>query len=159
MLTLKASSFLSLPTSSVTKQQTQQRPDLARLMQIHAASAAAGGMPPGGPAGAAAQLPGLPPGLLNGLNIPGAGNPGGLPGGLPSGLPTSIAQLAGIPTSMASLIGGQPHPAFASLLAQQKPSLDISTLARSKDEELKRAIAAATNPMLTNETNGSKNYF
>merc|ERR1740122_360903 len=59
--------------------QTQQRPDLARLMQIHAASAAAGGMPPGGPAGAAAQLPGLPPGLLNGLNIPGAGNPGGLP--------------------------------------------------------------------------------
>ena len=155
MLTLKASSFLSLPTSSVTKQQTQQRPDLARLMQIHAASAAAGGMPPGGPAGAAAQLSGLPPGLLNGLNIPGAGNPGGLPGGLP----TSIAQLAGIPTSMASLIGGQPHPAFASLLAQQKPSLDISTLARSKDEELKRAIAAATNPMLTNETNGSKNYF
>jgi len=130
--------------------QTQQRPDLARLMQIHAASAQAGGMPPGGPAGVAAQLSGLPPGLLNGLNIPGAGNPGGLPGGLP----TSIAQLAGIPTSMASLIGGQPHPAFASLLAQQKPSLDISSLARSKDEELKRAIAAATNPMLTNETNG-----
>ena len=111
-------------------------------MQIHASAAAAGGLPPGGPG--AGQLPGLPPGLLN---VPGVGTP--------AGLPTSIALLAGIPTSLAQ--AGQPHPAFASLLAQQKPSLDPSTLARSKDEELKRAIAATTNPIT--DTNGSKNFF
>lgn len=99
--------------------QQTQRPDLARLMQIHASAAT--GLPPG-PAG-------LPPGLL--------GGPGG-----PGGLPSSIALLAGLPASL-----GQPgpHPAFASLLAQQKPNPDPSI--RSKDEELKRAIA---------DTNGSK---
>ena len=99
--------------------QQQQRPDLARLMQIHAA----GGLPPSPAA--------LPPGLLGG---PGAG---------PAGLPTSIALLAGIPTSLAQ---AGPHPAFASLLAQQKPTVPDPVI-RPKDEELKRAIA---------DTNGSK---
>ena len=81
-----------------------------------------------------------------------------MPGvGTPPGLPTSMAGLlAGIPTSLAAQ-AGQPHPAFASLLAQQKPSLDIGALAKAKDEELKRTIAAMTNPLV--ETNGSKNYF
>ena len=98
-------------------------------MQLHAS--AAGGLPQG-PAGLPA---GLPPGLLAG---PGAA-------GAPAGLPTSIpALLAGIPSSLAQ---AGPHPAFASLLAQQKPSLDIP---RPKDEELKRAIA---------DTNGSKYHF
>lgn len=105
--------------------QQQQRPDLARLMQLHAS--AAGGLPPG-PAG-------LPPGLLAG---PGAA---AAPGGLPTSIP---ALLAGIPSSLAQ---AGPHPAFASLLAQQKPSLDVP---RPKDEELKRAIA---------DTNGSKYHF
>ena len=60
--------------------QQQQRPDLARLMQIHA-QAQAGQLAPGpGPAG-------LPPGLL-------AGHPGA-----PTGLPTTMSLLAGIPTS------------------------------------------------------------
>ena len=116
---------------------------LARLMQIHSSAAAPGGLSQGGPG--SAQIPGLPPGLLN---MPGVGTQ--------PGLPTSIALLAGIPTSLAQ--AGQPHPAFASLLAQQKPSLDHSALVRSaKDEELKRAIAAASNPMI--DTNGSKKYF
>ena len=88
-------------------------------MQIHAA----GGLPPSPAA--------LPPGLLGG---PGAG---------PAGLPTSIALLAGIPTSLAQ---AGPHPAFASLLAQQKPTVPDPVI-RPKDEELKRAIA---------DTNGSK---
>ena len=101
-------------------------------MQLHAS--AAGGLPPG-PVGAAA-VAGLPPGLL----------PGG-PAGSPGALPTSIALLAGIPTSLAQ---AGPHPAFASLLAQQKPNLDPASL-RPKDEELKRAMG-----ILSAETNGSK---
>jgi hypothetical protein len=52
--------------------------------------------------------------------------------------------LAGIPSSLAQ---AGPHPAFASLLAQQKPNPDPTIGIRPKDEELKRAIA---------ETNGSK---
>ena len=80
-------------------------------MQLHAS--AAQGLPPG-PAG-------LPPGLLPGT--PGIGTPGGLP--------TSLALLAGIPTSLAQA-GPQlgAHPAFASLLAQQKPTLDPVSLKR-----------------------------
>lgn len=100
-------------------------------MQIHASA----GLPPGPAAG-------LPPGLL-----PGA------PTG-PAGLPSSIALLAGIPTSLAQAVAGGaggPHPAFASLLAQQKPNLDASQLRQpGKDEELKRAIA---------DTNGSKSHL
>ena len=115
-----------------SKFQQTQRPDLARLMQIHAS--AAGGVPPG-PAG-------LPPGLLGGPGTTPPSLPAGLPG-LPAGLPTSIALLAGIPSSLAQ---AGPHPAFASLLAQQKPNPDIPSL-QPKDEVLKRAIA---------DTNGSK---
>ena len=120
-------------------QQQSQRPDLARLMQLHAS--ATGGLPPGPVGAAAAAAAALPPGLL-----PGA------PGGSPGGLPTSIALLAGIPTSLAQ--AGGPHPAFASLLAQQKPSLDPTSL-RSKDEELKRAIGAVSSA----DTNGSKYHL
>ena len=115
-------------------------------MQLHAAGAA-GGLPgglPGGVPGSPAT-PTLPPGLNGLLGGPGAGpGPGGLPAGLPAGLPTSIALLAGIPTSLAQ---AGTHPAFASLLAQQKPTPDIPSILRPKDDELKRAIA---------ETNGSK---
>jgi hypothetical protein len=73
---------------------------------------------------------GLPPGLL-------AGHPGAPPGGIPA----SLSLLTGIPTSLST-----PHPAFASLLAQQKPAVpDPAVLmARSREEEMKR------------ESNGSK---
>ena len=100
-------------------------------MQLHAAGAAGAGLPPG-PAG-------LPPGLLGPSAAAAAA--AAVPGGLPTSIP---ALLAGIPSSLAQ---AGPHPAFASLLAQQKPSLDVP---RPKDEELKRAIA---------DTNGSEYHF
>ena len=106
--------------------QQQQRPDLARLMQIHA-QAQAGQLAPGGPAG-------LPPGLL-------AGHPGA-----PAGLPTTMSLLAGIPTTAAPSLAG-PHPAFASLLAAQKPTHDPLAIVKSMDMELKRSSA---------DTNGGK---
>jgi hypothetical protein len=92
-----------------------QRPDLARLMQMHAQATA--GQLPGGPAG-------IPPGLL-------AGHPAAPPGGIPA----SLSLLTGIPTSLST-----PHPAFASLLAQQKPAGPDPALllARSREEDLKR---------------------
>lgn len=92
-------------------------------MQIHA-QAQVGQLAPG--------APGIPPGLL------------GHPGGPPGGLPTSMSLLAGIPTSLAQ--AGAPHPAFASLLAAQKPAPDHMTAA-SKLEDMKRSVA---------ETNGGK---
>ena len=109
--------------------QQQQRPDLARLMQIHA-QAQAGQLAPGGPAG-------LPPGLL-------AGHPGA-----PAGLPTTMSLLAGIPTTAAPSLAG-PHPAFASLLAAQKPTHDPLAIVKSMDMELKRSSA---------DTNGGKITF
>ena len=106
--------------------QQQQRPDLARLMQM-TAQAQAGQLPPGGPAG-------LPPGLLAAghPNAPGAA----AAAAAAAGLPTTLSLLAGIPTSLAQSGPSLPHPAFASLLAQQKPGAD---LAKAKEEELKRA--------------------
>ena len=105
--------------------QQQQRPDLARLMQIHA-QAQAGQLAPGpGPAG-------LPPGLL-----------GGHPGA-PAGLPTTMSLLAGIPTSATPSLAGA-HPAFASLLAAQKPTPDPLAIVKGIDMDLKRSSA---------ETNG-----
>ena len=95
-------------------------------MQIHA-QAQAGQLAPGGPAG-------LPPGLL-------AGHPGA-----PSGLPTTMSLLAGIPTSATPSLAG-PHPAFASLLAAQKPTPDPLAIVKGIDMDLKRATA---------DTNGGK---
>ena len=100
--------------------QQQQRPDLARLMQMHA-QAQAGQLAPGGPAG-------LPPGLL-------AGHPGA-----PTGLPTTMSLLAGIPTSAAPSLAG-PHPAFASLLAAQKPTPDPLAMVKGIEMDLKRSAA------------------
>lgn len=96
--------------------QQQQRPDLARLMQMQAqAQAGAAGLPGGLPAG-------LPAGLFGGAT-PGQPSPAGA-GGAP-GLPTTLSLLAGIPTSLASSLAGGPgglsHNAFVNLLAQQKP--------------------------------------
>ncbi len=125
--------------------QQQQRPDLARLMQLSAQAQS-------GPAGAA----GLPPGLL-------AGHPGVPPAAAaaaaaapPPGLPTTLSLLAGIPTSLAQQVAANPaaaaaaanlpHPAFASLLAQQKPGAVHEAIAKAKEEELKRVM----------ETNGGE---
>ena len=94
-------------------------------MQIHA-QAQAGQLAPGpGPAG-------LPPGLL-------AGHPGA-----PTGLPTTMSLLAGIPTSATPSLAGA-HPAFASLLAAQKPTPDPLAIVKGIDMDLKRSSA---------ETNG-----
>ena len=130
-------------------QQTQQRPDLARLMQLHASGAAA------------AAPAGLPPGLLPGP--PGAPGPAGLPTALLAGKTGNSGSqpdtsdftdfFPGIPSSLAG-----PHPAFASLLAQQKPNpaepaplpAPPGAARPSKDEELKKAIS---------EINGSKLYL
>ena len=99
-------------------------------MQIHA-QAQAGQLAPGaGPAG-------LPPGLL-------AGHPGA-----PTGLPTTMSLLAGIPTSAATPSLAGPHPAFASLLAAQKPTPDPLAIVKGIDMDLKRPAA---------DTNGGKLY-
>jgi len=144
---------LALPrTQEFLFTQQQQRPDLARLMQM-TAQAQAAQLGPAGPA-AAAAVAGIPPGLL-------PGHPGAPPVSAtpvpPHGLPTTLSLLAGIPTSLATSMpaGGLPHPAFASLLAQQKPGLPhgaeaaaaaAAAAARAKEEELKRAL----------ESNGGK---
>ncbi len=123
---------------------------MARLMQItaHAQAGQAGlaaqagqGHPPGAAAAAAAAA-GIPPGLL-------AGHPGAAAAAA-AGIPVSSAALsllAGLPNS-ATTPGGSPnlpHPAFASLLAQQKPGSvpppGAATLAdalKSKEDDLKR---------------------
>ena len=123
--------------------QQQQRPDLARLMQIHA-QAQAGQLAPGLPAG-------LPPGLL-----------GGHPGAPPASIPTTMSLLAGIQNSGTPSLAG-PHPAFASLLAAQKPTPDPLAVAKSIDIDLKRA-AADTNggnilSLFLNTHNFSKNRY
>ena len=148
--------------------QQQQRPDLARLMQLSAQAQVAPGGPAANAAAAAAAAASLPPGLL-------AGHPGAAPGaaaaaaaaaGAPPGLPSTLSLLASaIPTSLAqqaaaanaavaanpaaaAAAANLPHPAFASLLAQQKPgpgSLQ-EAVAKAKEEELKRAM----------ETNGGE---
>jgi len=84
-------------------------------MQMHAQATA--GQIPGAPTG-------IPPGLL-------AGHPAAPPGGIPA----SLSLLTGIPTSLST-----PHPAFASLLAQQKPAVPDPTavLMARREEELKR---------------------
>ncbi|XP_059081773.1 protein groucho-like isoform X1 [Tigriopus californicus] len=96
----------------------QQRPDLARLMQMQAQ---ANQLPPGGPGG-------LPPGLFSGH-----------PGGPMGGLPTTLSLLAGIPTSLAQAGPNLSHHAFASLLAQQKPGGGPDS--HRKDEDTKRTEA------------------
>ena len=75
----------------------------------------------------AGQMPGAPAGIPPGLL---AGHPAAPPGGIPA----SLSLLTGIPTSLST-----PHPAFASLLAQQKPAVpDPSMLLARREEELKR---------------------
>lgn len=111
-------------------------------MQMHAAQTAQLG------ALGQAPVPGLPPGLL--------GHPGAAVG--PGGLPASL--LGGIPTSLAQAVSAAgTHPAFASLLAQQKPAVTAAAehplaaaaaaaaAAKSREEELKRAA----------DTNGGEN--
>eukprot|EP00094_Tigriopus_californicus_P003433 TCALIF_03302-PA protein Name:"Similar to TLE1 Transducin-like enhancer protein 1 (Homo sapiens)" AED:0.14 eAED:0.14 QI:321/1/0.83/1/1/1/6/0/268 len=101
----------------------QQRPDLARLMQMQAQ---ANQLPPGGPGG-------LPPGLFSGH-----------PGGPMGGLPTTLSLLAGIPTSLAQAGPNLSHHAFASLLAQQKPGGGPDS--HRKDEDTKRTEANGGKP-------------
>lgn len=117
-----------------------------RIMQMQAQQAAASQLPPGAPGAAQAGPGGLPPGLLSALNgAAGAAGATGHPGSpnaaavqaaaaaaaaAAAGLPNTLSLqslLAGIPTSGAPGLNppgaNLPHPAFASLLAQQKPGL------------------------------------
>lgn len=113
-------------------------------MQMTAQAQAGQGLPPGGPpAGAAAAAAGIPPGLL-------AGHPpvSAAAAVAAAGLPNTLSLLAGIPSSVAGAGGPNlPHPAFASLLAQQKPGgvpvtttpgALIEAVGKAKEEDLKR---------------------
>ena len=107
-------------------------------MQIHA-QAQAGQLAPGLPAG-------LPPGLL-----------GGHPGAPPSSIPTTMSLLAGIQNSGTPSLAG-PHPAFASLLAAQKPTPDPLAVAKSIDIDLKRAAADTNGGNIQSSILNSFNY-
>ena len=116
-----------------------QRPDIARLMQLHAQAqagqAASIASLVNGPPG----LPGLPPGAL--------GLPPGLQG-LPPGLniPTSLSSslLQGLPTSLSSSLGGlgpNPlHPAL-SMLKPQMPD-------PKKEDELRKSLSESNGKSL-----------
>ncbi len=127
-------------------------------MQLSAQAQVAPGGPAANAAAAAAAAASLPPGLL-------AGHPAAAPAaaGAPPGLPSTLSLLASIPTSLAqqaaaagaaaaanpaaaAAAANLPHPAFASLLAQQKPGSLQEAVAKAKEDELKRAL----------ETNGGE---
>ncbi len=113
----------------------QQRPDIARLMQLQASQ-----LPPAGP-------PGLPPGLLS-------GHPGA------PGLPTSLALLAGLPASLTQAGPALPHPAFASLLAQQKPGAAAAAAAAAAiAHEMALARPKEDEDRKRTETNGGERTF
>ena len=113
-----------------------QRPDIARLMQLHA-QAQAGQQAANlaslvnGPPG----LPGLPPGAALGL-------PPGLQG-LPPGLniPTSLSSslLQGLPTSIAASLGGLgPNPLHPAL-SMLKPQLPVEPSKR--EDEMRKSLS------------------
>ena len=120
-----------------------QRPDIARLMQLHA-QAQAGQQAANlaslvnGPPG----LPGLPPGAL--------GLPPGLQG-LPPGLniPTSLSSslLQGLPTSIAASLGGLgPNPLHPAL-SMLKPQLPMDP---KREDEIRKSLS---------ESNGTYHYL
>ena len=112
-------------------------------MQMQAQQAAASQLPPGAPGAAPAGAGALPPGLLGAAAAaagatghPGSPNAAAVQAAAAAaaaaaaGLPNTLSLqslLAGIPTSGAPGVNppgaNLPHPAFASLLAQQKPGL------------------------------------
>ena len=108
-------------------------------MQMQAQQAAASQLPQGPPGAAPAAPGGLPPGLLGAAAAAAgaAGHPGSpnvaavqaaaaAAAAAAAGLPNTLSLqslLAGIPTSQPASQPNLPHPAFASLLAQQKPGL------------------------------------
>ena len=116
-------------------------------MQVHAA-----GLPGAlGQAAAAAAPVGLPPGLLGhpgaGAAAAAAAAAAGGPGGLPASL-LGAAAAGAIPTSLAQAVGAAagaagPHPAFASLLAQQKPAVTSAAAAAAAASDSLAAAAAA----------------
>jgi hypothetical protein len=120
------------------------RPDMIRLMQLHAQAQAGqaglaglaglqngGGLPPG--------LAGLPPGALaQSLGLQAAGLPPGF--SLPSSMPSSL--LSSLPTSLASLMGPNPiHPALGML----KPQLPQEP---KREEDVRKSLSES-NGMLS----------
>ena len=127
------------------------------------AAATAGQLPPGAPGAAGAGAQGaLPPGLLSAAVAAGGAHPGSpnaaavqaaaaAAAAAAAGLPNTLSLqslLAGIPTSGAATPMGAaanlPHPAFASLLAQQKPGL-FPEPPKKEDDHAAAVAAAKTN--------------
>ena len=119
-----------------------QRPDIARLMQLHAQAQAGQQASLASLVSAPPGLPGLPPGA-------GLGLPPGLQGlqGLPPGLniPTSLSSslLQGLPTSIAASLGGlvgpgaNPlHPALSMLKPQLPPGVD-----HKREDEIRKSLS------------------
>ena len=123
----------------------QQRPDIARLMQLHAQAqagqAASLASLVNGPGG----LPGLPPGAL----AQSLGLPHGLQG-LPPGLniPTSLSSslLQSLPTSIAASLGGLgPNPLHPAL-SMLKPQLPMEP---KREEDVRKSLS---------ESNGTNKF-
>ena len=105
-----------------------QRPDIARLMQLHAHAQA-------NLAGAVSCPPGLPPGFPNG----GLGLPPGLAGlqhGIPTSLPTSL--LGSLPTSLAASLGGLGPGPLHPALSMLKPHLPLD---HKRDEDVRKSLS------------------
>lgn len=105
-----------------------QRPDIARLMQLHAHAQA-------NLAGAVSGPPGLPPGFPNG----GLGLPPGL-AGLQHGIPTSLSNslLGSLPTSIAASLGGLGPGPLHPALSMLKPHLPLD---HKRDEDVRKSLS------------------
>jgi len=123
------------------------RPDMLRLMQLHAQAQAGqaglaglaglqnGGLPPG--------LAGLPPGALaQSLGLQAAGLPPGF--SLPSSMPSSL--LSSLPTSLASLMGPNPiHPALGML----KPQLPTEP---KREEDVRKSLSESNASLVSQQS-------
>jgi len=135
-----------------------QRPDIARLMQLHAAQAQAGQAanlanlaavngPPGLaalPPGALAQSLGLPPGLQAAAGLPpGLNIPSSLSSSLLSSLPSSLASTM---LGQLSSAGGNPvHPAFNML----KPQLPLDA---KRDEDVRKSLSESNASLVSQQS-------
>ena len=115
----------------------QQRPDIARLMQLHAqaqANLTPGSGPPGLP-------PGLPPGAL--------ALPPGLPG-VPPGIPTSLSTslLSSLPTSIAASLSGLGPSPLHPALSMLKPQLPLEP---KREEEVRKSLSESNGKLRRKE--------
>jgi len=125
-----------------------QRPDIARLMQLHAQAqagqAASLASLVNGPPG----LPGLPPGAL----AQSLGLPHGLQG-LPPGLniPTSLSSslLQSLPTSIAASLGGLGHNPLHPALSMLKPQLPMEP---KREEDVRKSLSESNASLVSQQS-------